>query len=104
MFLRDFCLPVHYHINRTVFQSEMERGTETVERGTETRSARATYYVLIKGAASGAGRAAAIITRFYRIFPNISGFYRIFPAPVKTRNNPERVSVPRFTASVPRFT
>lgn len=79
MFLRDFCLPVHYHINRTVFQSEMkrvERGTETVKRGTETRSARAAYYVLIKDAASGTVRAAAIITRFYRIFPNISGYFR----------------------------
>ena len=68
-----------------------------MKRGTETRSARVAYYVLIKGAAGGAVRAAAIITRFYRIFPNISGFFRIFPAPVKTRNNPERVSVPRFT-------
>ena len=68
-----------------------------VKRGTETRFARAPYYVLIKGAGSGTGRAAVIITRFYRIFPIISEYYRKFPAPEKTRNNPKRISVPRFT-------
>ena len=77
-----------------------------VERGTETRFARATYYVLIKGAATGAARAGVIITRYYRKFPDIAGFFRIlpdisghfrtFPGPVITRNNHRTRLCPPF--------